>query len=198
MYMKLGGETPAEQADTSRLGFANGELYLTGSNDGGHSWSQPSNLTNTKSPDCTGTNPDSVCASEAWGTLARSVSDIDILYIRDYESGYFGESGWTMNKVMYLSLPGGTPDAEYLCPGIVCSCPCHADPVCDGVTNVLDVVAIVGIGFRGQPSIFSINCPYAQSDVNCDGVTNVLDVVGLVNVAFRSADPTTEFCNPCP
>jgi hypothetical protein len=80
-----------------------------------------------------------------------------------------------------------------------CACDCHADPQCDGVTNVLDVVQGVNVAFRGQPDIPDPNaaCPQVTTDVNCDGVTNVLDVVRLVNVAFRGGNPATEFCDPC-
>jgi hypothetical protein len=84
--------------------------------------------------------------------------------------------------------------------GSGCACDCHADPLCDGVTNVLDVVQGVNVAFRGQPDIIdpNANCPYTTTDATADGVTNVLDVVRLVNVAFRGGDPNTQFANPCP
>jgi hypothetical protein len=80
-----------------------------------------------------------------------------------------------------------------------CVCDCHADPACDGVTNVLDVVQAVNVAFRGQSDILDPNaaCPNVTTDVNCDGVTNVLDVVRVVNVAFRGGDANAEFCDPC-
>jgi hypothetical protein len=78
-----------------------------------------------------------------------------------------------------------------------CTCPCHADPSCDGVTNVLDVVQSVNVAFRGQAAQTDAGCPNEQTDVNCDDVTNVLDVVRVVNVAFRGADPVVEFCDAC-
>ncbi|HUU45516.1 MAG TPA: VCBS repeat-containing protein [Acidobacteriota bacterium] len=80
-----------------------------------------------------------------------------------------------------------------------CFCACPADPVCDGVTNVLDVITAVDVAFRGaQPPHDSFEqCPYALTDVTCNGFTDVLDVVHLVNVAFRSGDPAIEFCEPC-
>jgi hypothetical protein len=79
-----------------------------------------------------------------------------------------------------------------------CGCPCHADPQCDGVTNVLDVVQTVNVAFRGQASQTDVGCGYQQTDVDCDAVTNVLDVVKVVNVAFRGALPSANFCDPCP
>jgi len=116
VYTKLGGEAPEEQTDMSALGRSNGELYLSVSMDHGDNWSIPANLTNTKTPGCTSTDPEATCASEAWATIARDVSDIEILYIRDYEPDAFSSTGWTMNKVMYLNYPGGTINADYVCP----------------------------------------------------------------------------------
>ena len=103
------------------------------------------------------------------------------------------------------AITGGTTFALIADSGAVtilaapCACACHADPECDGVVNVLDVVLAVGTAFRGSDPIDDpiYACPYITTDVNCDGVTNVLDVVHFVNVAFRGGDPATEFCEPC-
>ncbi|HUU46245.1 MAG TPA: M64 family metallopeptidase [Acidobacteriota bacterium] len=84
-----------------------------------------------------------------------------------------------------------------VCEDCYCSCDCHADPECDGVTNVLDVVTVVNVAFRGAASISDPACPFDRTDVDCSGFTNVLDVVRIVNVAFRSGDPELEFCGPC-
>jgi hypothetical protein len=203
LYTQFGGTTPEEQGDSSLAGFMNGELYLTVSPNAGDNWSVPRNLTNTKSPDCQPVELNVGCASEHWSSIAKVVEDIHILYIRDYDAGAapLGEGTWSGNYAVYLRLPGGTPDAEGLCPNSVvsCACLCNADPECDGVVNVLDVVAAVGVAFRSGPQLPDPHdlCPVAPTDVNCDGLTNVLDVVRFVNVAFRSADPQTEFCDPC-
>lgn len=128
LYTRFGGPTPSEQADHSVLGYYNGELYLNASNDGGLSWSPPRNLTNTKTPNCNPgyadtasglpVRPDSVCRSENWATIGQIVSDIDIFFISDMDAGGIplGEGTWQLNPVMYLRLPGGTPDAPYICP----------------------------------------------------------------------------------
>ncbi|HUU46076.1 MAG TPA: hypothetical protein VM118_10130 [Acidobacteriota bacterium] len=80
-----------------------------------------------------------------------------------------------------------------------CACDCHADPICDSVHNILDLVAIVGVAFQGADPIPDPNpfCPYETTDVNCDDVTNVLDV-GLMNLVVNyGANPDSTFCNPC-
>lgn len=80
-----------------------------------------------------------------------------------------------------------------------CGCDCHGDPVCDGNTDVLDVVQSINVAFRGAPSIIDPNagCPNETTDLDCSHATDVLDVVKMLNVAFRGASSTTELCNPC-
>ncbi|HUU45737.1 MAG TPA: hypothetical protein VM118_08385 [Acidobacteriota bacterium] len=115
-FIKLGGETSAEAQDMSQLGYANGELWVTASNNHGDTWASAANLSNTKFPECTSRHADSVCTSEAWSSMARDVSDIEIFFIYDFETGAYDEAPWTMNRAMYLNIPGGTQDADYVCP----------------------------------------------------------------------------------
>ncbi|MBI3872688.1 MAG: hypothetical protein HY304_06400 [candidate division Zixibacteria bacterium] len=79
-----------------------------------------------------------------------------------------------------------------------CGCTCHADPQCDGQTDILDVIQTVNVAFRGQPAITDPGSTKERTDTDCSGATDVVDVVKIVNVAFRAADPAGEFCNPCP
>jgi hypothetical protein len=58
-------------------------------------------------------------------------------------------------------------------------------------------VKTVDVAFRGVDPVIDPGCPRERTDVNCDDYTTVQDVVKVVNVAFRSADPATEFCDPC-
>ncbi|MEW5702759.1 MAG: thrombospondin type 3 repeat-containing protein [Candidatus Zixiibacteriota bacterium] len=79
-------------------------------------------------------------------------------------------------------------------------CICHGDPVCDGAANVQDVVATVGVAFRGVSPTLDPSCshsPGGRTDLNCDGVATVIDVVRMVDVAFRGVDPGAQICNPC-
>jgi hypothetical protein len=334
LYTRFGGPTAAEKADSAVTGFMNGELYLNVSTDGGLSWSPPTDLTNTRTPNCdpghadtlTGIpqHPDSVCRSEHWASLNRVVHDIDILYISDMDAGAIpnGEGTWQVNPVMYLRLPGVIADAQFVCPasapqfgaverfpsadncGVhaaandtlhstlaiinsgnallqgqvsvvytdpvspptpwlsvnggqgnsysitagasdlnypvtmistglargsyqaevhvthndptqpspqvypitfnVAPCACHANPVCDGVVDVLDVTAVIDYAFRGAPKTIDPFCPSpvaatidGTTDVNCSGATDVLDVVLMIGVAFRGANPATSFCHLC-
>jgi hypothetical protein len=85
-------------------------------------------------------------------------------------------------------------------PSTDCVCDCHADPVCDAATDVLDVVSTINVAFRGNPAEIDPNaaCPWQETDVDCTGFTDVIDVVKTVNVSFRGANAATEFCDPCP
>jgi len=130
VYSQYGGPTAAERADYSAAGYLNGEIYVAISRDAGESWSVPQNLTNTKTPNCnpgladTGagwpSRPGDVCHSEAWPSIGLAVSDIDILYVGDVDAGGIpqGEGTSQRNPMMYLRLPGGTVDAQYLCPSL--------------------------------------------------------------------------------
>lgn len=85
--------------------------------------------------------------------------------------------------------------------GIACVCTCHADPACDGSMDVLDVVGVVNVAFRGTADVVDPQCPHVgRADMNCDCVIDVLDVVAVVNRAFRGdASPICNMCaSPCP
>lgn len=85
----------------------------------------------------------------------------------------------------------------------VAPCQCHADPVCDGASNVQDVIKVVDRAFRGFAEIVDPACPHGlpaldgTTDVDCSGETSIVDVVKMVDVAFRGADPAVKFCAPC-
>ncbi|HWO57557.1 MAG TPA: S8 family serine peptidase [bacterium] len=79
-----------------------------------------------------------------------------------------------------------------------CQCPCSADPACNGLTDVVDVISVIGVAFRGNDPILDVDCfpnPGGRTDVNCSGASDVVDVVRIIDVAFRGQAPT--FCNPC-
>ena len=80
--------------------------------------------------------------------------------------------------------------------GSPCDCSCHGDPVCDGATDVLDVVSVVNVAFRGFSDTQDPTCPLSgRADMNCDIFVDVLDVVTVVNRAFRGDTSTP--CDAC-
>ena len=87
-------------------------------------------------------------------------------------------------------------NGEFVSPSC-CSCPCAADPICDGPTDVLDVVSTINVAFRNGAPLNDPGCPASRTDADCSGATDVLDVIHMVNVAFRGANAGTEFCAPC-
>jgi hypothetical protein len=89
--------------DCSAGGYANGDIYMAYSVDGGSSWSDPENLTDSQTPGCVPGD----CDSDHWSTLADKVDDyIHIVYINDKDAGGIAqtEGSVTDNNVLYLQL----------------------------------------------------------------------------------------------
>ncbi len=132
------------------------------------------------------------------------VGDYILLYFKT-PAPAFGQTAWFRVREIGKSRP---QDKKYilklLCEApsttIACACNCHADPQCDGVTDVLDVVHTVNVAFRGAASMPDPNplCPVETTDADCSGATDVVDVVRIVNVAFRGFSAASQFCDPCP
>jgi len=97
--------TQFDTGDNSANSYTNGEVYGSGSFDGGNTWGGIYNLTNTKTPNCA---PGS-CLSEHWSSLAQTMynGDLHIQYICDRDPGWaIGDypSQWMDNPAMYLHL----------------------------------------------------------------------------------------------
>jgi hypothetical protein len=84
-----------------------------------------------------------------------------------------------------------------------CACGCHADPVCDHQTDILDVAFVIAGAFRGLESILDDYCfahgdtVAGRTDLDCSGSTDIVDVVRVIDVAFRAASPAVAFCTLC-
>jgi hypothetical protein len=95
-------------------GFANGEIFCSVSIDGGLNWLEPTNLTNTSTPDAF----PGECMDEDYSSLARVVNDtLHIFYVEDKDAGGVvqtapQEGSWTENPVKYLKVP-----ADLVTPG---------------------------------------------------------------------------------
>ncbi len=97
--------------DCSSAGYANGDLMLAVSADNGLTWDNPTNLTDSYTPNCT----DSTCDSDHWSSMALygavyedpDPDILDILYINDKSAGGIpqGEGIWCVSPVMHLRTP---------------------------------------------------------------------------------------------
>ena len=96
--------TQFDTADQSASDMTNGDIYGSGSFNGGDTWGWLINLTNTKTPGC---NPGE-CVSEHWSSLARNMynGDLHIQYICDLDAGGAIMDGteWMAVPVYYLHL----------------------------------------------------------------------------------------------
>jgi hypothetical protein len=114
LYTQFGNEQDPCYDYSSSDNIINGELYLTGSDDGGASWDEPQNLTNSVTHLCAAGD----CESDYWPTMARygrmetcgdlaGYNVLDILYINDRHAGGVAqnEGDFTVNPVMWLATP---------------------------------------------------------------------------------------------
>jgi len=93
--------TAFDTSDCSAGGYANGDIHMQFSCDGGVTWSNPENLTDTQTPGCVPGD----CDSEHWSTLADKInSSLHIVYIEDKDAGGIPQTEGTIttNPVMYL------------------------------------------------------------------------------------------------
>jgi hypothetical protein len=209
LYTQYGSEDSLDEADSSALGFQNGNLYLTVSPSGGQFWSPPSCLTTTdsiggtptRSPGCYWIGgPPNQCFSERLGTIAPRVGTVaHIAYDGDLNAGSspIEQADAPFGCFMYLRLSGDT--TRVLCPEVTCwddnSCPPPGDLNEDSAADVFDVVASIDITFAGaQPLPNPPGCPWDVSDINCDGTTDVFDVIALIDYVFQGGQSLP---NPC-
>lgn len=99
--------TRFDNQDCSYSGYANGEIYGVASGDGGASWGEMVNLTNSPTPGCW----PGECDSDHWSSLAETADDsLYILYINDKDAGGIplSEGVDTENPVMYYAVHKST------------------------------------------------------------------------------------------
>jgi hypothetical protein len=90
-------------ADLAANGYPNGEIYGAYSRDGGATWSEPINLTNSPTPGCA----PGTCDDDDYPSLAFSLDDeLHILFINDKDAGGIPqtEGTETNNPVMDLGV----------------------------------------------------------------------------------------------
>jgi len=93
--------TRFDTSDCSAGGFANGEIYMNRSNDGGHNWDQGVNLTSSPTPGC---QPGD-CDSDHWSSIAEKVDDfVHLFYVNDKDAGGIPQTEGTItdNPMLYL------------------------------------------------------------------------------------------------
>jgi hypothetical protein len=104
-HTSANGDTNIDCSASNNM--ANGEIFVSASSNGGVTWGETQNVTNTFTPDCEAGD----CLSEHWSSMAKySTGSIHIQYIEDHDPGQsVDESSPTENPVKYLSYPCFTP-----------------------------------------------------------------------------------------
>ncbi|OGC91065.1 MAG: hypothetical protein A2W25_13995 [candidate division Zixibacteria bacterium RBG_16_53_22] len=177
---------------------ANGELFMTWSRDGGDTWVEPGNITDSPSPDCLSGD----CDNDNWSSLAEVVDDyLHIVYINDKDAGgaALGEGDPTDNPVMYLRIPNPTRTISGGCSYV------PGDINGNGSSNGIDVVYGVIYLKGGDPPPDSCDCRpdvptypfYGAGDVNGSCTFNGIDITYFV-AYLKGLQPALEYCPDCP
>lgn len=80
---------------------------------------------------------------------------------------------------------------------IGCECACLGDPVCDGTSDVLDLIETINVAFRGVAGITDSDCMFSRDDLNASGETDIVDVSLMVSAVYRGELIGTVVTNPC-
>lgn len=102
--------TSFDTSDCAANGYANGDLYMNYSSDGGANWQPRVNMTDSHTPGCQAGD----CDSDHWSTVADRVDDsLHVTYINDKDAGGIPqtEGSLTVNPVMYMTYPNPAPTA---------------------------------------------------------------------------------------
>jgi len=105
--------TGFDTTDCSAGGYANGDIYMQFSDDGGANWASPFNLTESHTPGCMPGN----CDSDHWASVADNANSwppLKITYINDKDAGGIPqtEGSVTDNPVMYYTGVTGVDEEE--------------------------------------------------------------------------------------
>jgi hypothetical protein len=104
--------TEFDTSDCSGNGFANGDLMMNYSVDGGASWSGATNMTDSHTPGCAPGD----CDSDHWSSVADRVDGyLHIIYVNDKDAGGIPqtEGSLTESPLLYLAYPNPLSSVEH-------------------------------------------------------------------------------------
>jgi hypothetical protein len=175
--------TQFNEGDLSEAGFTNGELYGTTSGDGGLTWGNIYNLTQTNTDGCKWD-----CVGEHWSSLAANMyqGDLHIQYVCDKEAGASIQDNtrWMENPMFYLRLKswsvGERCEGSYtrVDPGSFHQPPVKITP---GGSRIL-TLKIINVGNVEMPytAVPSTSTP----DCVSGAYTGTLPILGQTNLTF--------------
>ncbi|MBL7191616.1 T9SS type A sorting domain-containing protein [bacterium] len=166
-----------DTTDFSQSGYANAEIWMTVSTDGGLTWAEGTNITNTHTPNA----PAGSCESEICPSMALKINDgyAHVFYVKDREPGW-GVS--TYNEVIYHKVPLDSIAAEPLIPDI----PIHVDPTMYAPTVLAYSPTTATIPVNpGQIYDFSITAEDPQGIAYYEWILETNDSTSFANVLSR-------------
>ncbi|MBL7192159.1 T9SS type A sorting domain-containing protein, partial [bacterium] len=177
-YFYLWGDT----SDFSQSGYANAEIWMTVSTDGGLTWAEGTNITNTHTPN----GYPGQCDSEICPSMALKINDgfAHVFYVLDRDAGAVvqTEGGWTNNEVVYHKVPVDSIALEPVIPEL----PIHVDPTMYAPTILSYSPAAVVIPVNpGQTYDFSITAEDPQGIASYEWILETNDSTSYANVLSR-------------
>jgi len=140
-----------DTADVSSTGWPNGDIWITKSTDGGYTWAEGTNITQTRTPGA----PANECLSELTPSMAPQVTggNCHVFYVLDRDAGtpVQNEGVWTLNDMIYQRVPVGLIAEEPVLPPY----PMHCDS-----TGMPDTLNVRNVSPGYQPAEFSLNPAY--------------------------------------
>jgi hypothetical protein len=154
----------------SAAGWPSSDAFVSVSTDGGQSWAQGTNVTNTQTPSGAAAGQ---CLSELYPTMCEDVDgECHILYVMDHDAGAVvqSEGTWTLNEVIYHSVPVDLIPAT---PTVPQNVPFH-------VSQGFPPAQVPGGGRYDQPDKFALGQNYPNPFNPATNITFTLDVVSDV------------------
>ena len=190
------GGTPDDPCDDLyEYRDASQDIYVIKSIDGGSTWYNPVNATNTKDDPANypvswgGTCPDGLttCGPEETYPHAAAWSTEDLVYYMFQMPNYgFNEIGTfeqaDFMNLVYVGITEVTEDSADAYPEECVSgtlCNELGDATGDGISDILDIVTIVN-HILGT-SIITDEATFCGADITADSVVDILDIVTVVN-----------------
>ena len=169
------------------------DIYIVKSTDGGSTWWNPLNVTNT--PDISG----NVCPNgypkcdqaEQYPHAAQWATDDEVYFMYQMPNWNWNESdeysGVGYMNYIYVGKASFTEDNQPSYPWENCNDPQYIDGDLnqDQMSDILDIVMYVNVIVFSDYSLIDGPCQIEQADINDDESIDIFDIIEVINIIFN-------------